>query len=120
MIPMIGSRIVNMKRFEGLLLKPIKAVGAPHFTHPGTRPPDGRSSRRPLPIFLFEAETRKALCPFTHGADDPLGEIRREPEAIASGNIEQVLASVGTQGTSRMKELSDAPDQTCVHQQRPN
>jgi len=76
--------------------------------------------RRPLPIFLFEAGTRKALCPFTHGADDPLGEIRREPEAIASGNIEQVLASVGAQGTSRMKELSDAPDQTFVHQQRPN
>jgi hypothetical protein len=47
-------------------------------------------------------------------------EIRREPEAIASGNIEQVLASVGMQGTSRMKELSDAPDQTFVHQQRPN
>ena len=52
MIPLIGSRIVNMKRFEGLLLKPIKAAGAPHFTHPGTSPPDGRSRSSAVTDFL--------------------------------------------------------------------
>jgi len=51
-IPLIGSRIANMKRFEGLLLKPIKAAGAPHFTHPGTSPPDGRSRSSAVTDFL--------------------------------------------------------------------